>query len=212
MHCIEVANTVWWEVHYGESQNDREKSSGSDYSANLQHSTSYSYSYYDWAARVLHFSAFIFNFDYSFRSSLTSVSTFLNMIPFTDFVKIQKNTQIRTGHTLTIPLIYRSAHFGWIWSCTSTKLVSNFLVPRVQCIFCGEILGEFQNIRNCYQYKYIMYGMNYWPLGPLCHSGTSLYSYRMVKIEICMQCTLCSWKCNSATTSSIMASSSTGIQ
>ena len=42
-----------------ESENDREKSSGSDYSANLQYSTSYSYSYYDWAARVLHFSAFI---------------------------------------------------------------------------------------------------------------------------------------------------------
>ena len=43
-----------------ESKNDREKSSGLDYSANLQYSTSYSYSYYDWAARVLHFSAFIF--------------------------------------------------------------------------------------------------------------------------------------------------------
>ena len=42
-----------------ESENDREKSSGLDYSANLQYSTSYSYSYYDWAARVLHFSAFI---------------------------------------------------------------------------------------------------------------------------------------------------------
>ena len=42
-----------------ESENDREKSSGLDYSANLQYSTSYSYSCYDWAARVLHFSAFI---------------------------------------------------------------------------------------------------------------------------------------------------------
>ena len=42
-----------------ESENDSEKSSGSDYSANLPYSTSYSYSCYNWAVRVLHFSAFI---------------------------------------------------------------------------------------------------------------------------------------------------------
>ena len=86
------------------------------------------------------FVVFFFNFKHPFKCNLAFIHTFFDMVP-SYFIESRNNTQIWTGLTLRIPLIYRSVQFGQTWRSAGSGNVPNLLIPCVQyIIYNGEIL------------------------------------------------------------------------